>query len=103
MTMAEEWDRQTAQQGAPTEATTLGQVNKEGHFAWSPTRSPADEEVLAFFSMPEVSSAVEGLRRMRGETEKFYEKLGVNPLLPTYGQIGAHEAAVEGLVVGAHV
>jgi hypothetical protein len=37
------------------------------------------------------SNLVEIIRGLRKASDQFYQELGVNPLLSTYGQVGAYE------------
>ncbi len=88
--MAAEIDRKLAA-GATAEPITLGQATREGTYNYSPVRTPADQEVLEFLSMTHIDTASEKLAAMRNASDRFYQELGVNPLLSTYGQIGAYE------------
>jgi hypothetical protein len=88
----EEFDREIAANGVPAAAVVLGEKDKEGFFEFDPNmpKTPEDEAVLEFLSLNDVKTHAEGLRRFRDATDRFYQELGVNPLLPTYGQIGAY-------------
>jgi hypothetical protein len=76
--------------GAPAESVTLGQVNKENTLSVGP-KSIAYKEVHKFLSIPDESTPAEGVRALRNASDQLYQELGINPLLPTYGQIGDHE------------
>jgi hypothetical protein len=91
MAMMEEFDRGTKTNGTPTEPVTLGQVNKEGTVTFSPDESKETKEVRAFLGLPDASTAVERLAQLRIASDEFYQGLGINPVLPTYGQTGAYE------------
>ena len=58
---------------------------------WTPNRSAAYEEVLEFLSMNKDLPAVERWRQFTNASDKFYQELGINPLLPEYGQRGGYE------------
>jgi hypothetical protein len=77
--------------GAPVDAVELGQKNKEGGVIWTPNRSAADEEVLEFLSISKDLPAVEKVRQLINASDRFYQELGINPLLPEYGQMGGYE------------
>jgi hypothetical protein len=85
-------DRDLAVNGVPAQSVVLGHKEKEGVVEFNPDRTPADEEVLKFLSLNNVSTYVEGLTRFRIASDQFYQEVGVNPLLGTYGQIGSYEA-----------
>lgn len=91
MEMAEKLDQGLAKDGTPANSVTLGQANKEGTISFTPNKSIADQEVLEFLSMADVSTAVEKVTRLRTASDRFYQELGVNPLLSTYGQMGTYE------------
>lgn len=76
---------------APTEPVTLGQVNKENTLISIPTKSVAYKELHKFMSIPDVSSPVDIVVALRKGSDQFYQELGINPLLSTYGQLGDYE------------
>jgi hypothetical protein len=76
--------------GEPAESVTLGQVNKENNVSIVP-KTGAYKEVHKFLSIPDVATPVEVIRALRNASDQLYQELGINPLLPTYGQIGDHE------------
>jgi len=78
----------------------LGHTNKEGTFGFSPGTTKADMEVLKFLSVTIGSTAVQRLIEMRAASDRFYQELGVNPLLCTYGQIGEYEASYKSYQYG---
>jgi hypothetical protein len=89
----EKFEREMAVNGAPATPVVLGQKDKEGYFEYDPgkqQRTPEGDAVLEFLSLSDVQTQAEGMRRFRDATDRFYRELGVNPLLPTYGQIGAY-------------
>lgn len=70
---------------------TFGEVNKEGYITYNPGAAEANKEVREFLSIRsdiDLRELVEALIRL---SNHFYAELGVNPLLPDYGQIGAYE------------
>jgi hypothetical protein len=101
--MAKKIDQGLKTNGAPVESVTLGQTNKEGTVSFTPNRSIADQEVRAFLSIADDASAVEILGKLRSASDQFYQELGVNPLLPTYGQIGAYESTYNSYKYGGFV
>lgn len=91
MEMAEKLDQGSKTNGAPVESVTLGQVNKEGTLHITPNRSKATQDVREFLSIADDATAVEILGKLRSASDQLYQELGVNPLLSTYGQVGAYE------------
>lgn len=90
--MVSQFDRDVAEKGAPSTAVVLGRKDQEGHISFTPgEKSPATEAVLEFLSMKKDSNGVEWLHGFRKASDLFYQKLGVNPLIATYGQIGSYE------------
>lgn len=88
---AQELDRRSSSTGTPVDSLVLGQENKEGVLRYTSTPSKADDEVRAFLSVTKSSTFVEHLGKLRAASDKFYQELGVNPLLPTHGQTGTYE------------
>jgi hypothetical protein len=88
--MAKLFKPEPSMSGAPAEAVTLGQVNKENTVSIGP-KTIAYRELHKFFSLPEVSTPVEIIGALRKASDQLYQELGINPLLPTYGQVGAYE------------
>jgi hypothetical protein len=89
--MAEAFDQAAKTKGAPAESVTLGRVNQEGTFSFTPGKSKAHQEVIEFLSMTSDPTAAQLLAEMRSASDQFYGALGVNPLLSTHGQVGAYE------------
>lgn len=75
---------------ATAESVTLGQVTKENSVSIAP-KTRAYREVQKFLSIPDDSTPAELVRALRKASDQLYQALGINPLLPIYGQIGAHE------------
>lgn len=90
--MAEEFDQGVKKNGAPSKPVIIGQDGKEGTVRYSPTLSKADIELREFFSISRDMTMVEGIHKMRSASDQFYNELGVNPVLSTYGQTGAYES-----------
>lgn len=103
MEMAEKFDQGSTTNGAPVESVTLGQENKEGTLSFTPNKSKAYQEVLEFLSMTNISTAVDLVGKMRSASDQFYQELGVNPLLSTYGQVGAYEPAYKSYKYGGFI
>ncbi len=91
MEMVSKFDQEVAKNGVPTDKVVLGQEGKEGTFKFNPDGTPGYEEVLDFLTMKRDSNAVERLREFREVSDRFYQELGVNPLLATHGQTGSYE------------
>jgi hypothetical protein len=77
--------------GAPAEPVTVGQVNKENTFSTTPTKSIAYKELHKFLSIPDEPTPVDLVLALRKASDQFYQELGINPLLSTYGQLGDYE------------
>ena len=92
-----------AANGPPVDSVELGHKNKEGAITWSPDRSAADEEVLAFLSIDKDLPGVEKMIQFRIRSDQFYRELGVNPLLPEYGQIGGYEPLYKSYKYGGFI
>jgi len=92
-----------AANGAPVDSVELGQENKEGVVSWAPNRSAADEEVLEFLSINRDLPAVEKMRQFMNASDRFYQELGINPLLPEYGQMGGYEALYKSYKYGGFI
>jgi hypothetical protein len=101
--MADKLDHGLAVNGAPVGSVVLGQENKEGVVSFTPNRSTADQEVLEFLSMNNVSTAVEKIGQFRNASDQFYQELGINPLLPGYGQIGGYESLYKSYKYGGFI
>jgi hypothetical protein len=89
--------------GAPLDSLELGRENQEGVVTWNLHTSPADEKVLEFLS---INKDWPGLRKMRAfmnASDRFYQKLGINPLLPEYGQVGAYEPSYKSYKYGGFI
>jgi hypothetical protein len=103
MEMAQAFDKASTN-GMPTAAVTLGQANKEGTLNFTPKpSSDAQKEVRKFLSFVDSTAAVDWVLAMRGASDKFYQELGVNAVLPTYGQIGPHEAQYQSYKHGGFI
>ncbi len=91
MEMVSNFDQEIAKNGVPSDEVVLGQQDKEGTFRFVPGGPPGLDAVLDFLSMKRDSTAVERLREFRNVSDRFYQELGVNPLLAIHGQIGIYE------------
>ena len=89
--------------GAPVDLVELGEKNKEGVVSWTPNRSAADEEVLEFLSINKDLPAVEKMIQFRNRSDQFYQELGINPLLPEYGQMGGYEPKYKSYKYGGFI
>ena len=86
----EEADLGSIVAGAPVDSVVLGHKEKEGTYTFHPATA-ADKEVLKFLSISE-ATYLQKLGQFRTASDRFYQELGINPLLPEYGQIGSYEA-----------
>ena len=76
---------------ARTEFVTHAQADKEN--AIGPAfKTPAYLEVRKFLSIRDDLTGVEDIVALRRAADQFYKELGVNPALPTYGQLGDYES-----------
>ena len=98
-----ELEQELKKNGPPADTLTFGHKNKEGTIRYSAKRSPADEEVLKFLAITPASSAAEKMDALRRATDQFYQELGINPLLATYGQVGKYEAQYKSYQLGGFV
>lgn len=89
---ATEVDRELANGRTFTEPLTLGETDKEGTITLRPghERSPAEQEVLDFLSV-NMTTVTDYVLEIRRVSDQLYKELGVDPVLPTYGQIGIYE------------
>jgi len=78
--------------GAPAGTVTVGHVEKENFITITPTKSIADMEVHRFLSIADDPTMVDLILGLRKASDQFYQELGINPLLPTYGQVGDYES-----------
>jgi hypothetical protein len=101
--MAEKFDQESTMNGAPVDSVILGQENKEGTIRFNPNPSKADHEVREFLSMTNVSTAVELVHKLRSASDQFYQELGVNPLISTYGQVGTYEPSYKSYKHGGFI
>ena len=87
----------TPQQGTPGERcagrdSNRGSRRKENFITFTPTKSIADMEVHRFLSIADDPTMVDLILGLRKASDQFYQELGINPLLPTYGQVGDYES-----------
>lgn len=99
----EKLEREMAVNGAPAQAMVLGKKDKEGVVEFNPKKTPADEAVLEFLSVNDAPTYAERFRRLIKASDQFYQELGVNPLLPEYGQMGGYEASYKSYKFGGFV
>jgi hypothetical protein len=101
--MGNKLEQMSAASGAPVDSVELGHENKEGVVIWSANRTAAEEEVLEFLSINKDLPAAEKLIQFRNASDKFYQELGINPLLPEYGQIGSYEPLYKSYKYGGFI
>jgi hypothetical protein len=90
MAQAIEADQASVTNSAPATTRNPDHARMEGH-ASVDDKGALRTQVLEFLSITNVTSAVDLVTRLRNVSDRFYEELGVNKLLPTYGQIGRYE------------
>lgn len=88
--MTQELERKSSMNGGTAGSVTLGQANKEHTVSIVP-KSAAYREVHQFLSISDAATAAEFVLAMRNASDQLYHELGINPLLNTYGQVGAYE------------
>jgi hypothetical protein len=66
-------------------------------------KGPQRLKVLEFLSIKGVSNATDFVTRLTNASDRFYEELGVNVLLPTYGQIGSYETIYKSYKYGGFI
>lgn len=76
--------------GMPAEAKDPGHTRMEGQVTID-DKGAQRLQVREFLSVRDVSDAADLVTKLRDASDRFYEELGVNLLLPTYGQIGKYE------------
>jgi hypothetical protein len=93
MAQAEAFDQASGSGGSPAPALELGHENKEGYAIrdLDPVTVAERRKVMEFLSMGDAHTGVEILKRLTARSDQFYEELGINPLLPAYGQMGSYE------------
>jgi hypothetical protein len=95
-------DQPSAVISAPAEAKEPAHARMEGHVVID-DRGAERLQVLEFLSIRNVSGATDLVTRLRHATDRFYEELGVNKLLPTYGQIGKYESIYKSYKYGGFI
>jgi hypothetical protein len=65
--------------------------NKEGRISYDPERAEGRRKVREFLGIQDPPTDAEMFARLTEVSDRFYEHLGVNLLLPHYGQIGRYE------------
>jgi hypothetical protein len=89
--MVDQLEHQLAGNGTAVDSGEFGRKGMEGGLKWSRNRSAADEEVLEFLAIDKDAPAVEKWAQFGKASDRFYQQLGINPLLPEYGQRGRYE------------
>jgi hypothetical protein len=82
--------RQTNKVAARTEFVTFAPTDRENTASIAPI-TPAYLEVHKFLSIPDDLTYSEEIIAWRKTADQFYQELGINILLPTYGQLGVYE------------
>lgn len=100
--MIEKGRQELAKNGAPVDSVTYGHEGKEGYVRFTANTSPAEQEVLDFLSI-KASTLPDKLVAIRHASDQFYQELGINPLLGTYGQIGDYETVYKSYKHGGFI
>jgi hypothetical protein len=90
---------QAAIKGTPVEATDPRLSNLEAQPIID-DQGPQRLQVLEFLSIRNLKTAADYVATLTVASDQFYEELGVNVLLPTYGQIGRYEATYKSYKYG---
>ena len=101
--MADKLDHLLAAKGTAVTSVELGQKNQEGALTFTANKSAAAEEVLEFLALNNDSPAVEKWRQFTNASDRFYQQLGINPLLPEYGQTGSYEPTYKSYKYGGFI
>ena len=89
--MAKMFKPGTPSSGAPAASVTLGQVNKENTLSMAPNNRLRRKNYTSSCPYLMSSTPVEVILALRKASDQLYQELGINPLLSTYGQVGAYE------------
>ena len=93
LVLAQQADQPAKAPLTPLKTVTFGEQERENTVVFTRTLSDADLEVRVFLTMAHLQTAAEFVTRLRSASDQFYRELGVNRLLPTYGQVGGYEAS----------
>jgi hypothetical protein len=85
-----EADQASAVTNVPVTAKDPGRARMEGRANVDDQSAPR-LKVREFLSITDVSSAADLLTKLTNASDRFYEELGVNLQLPTFGQTGRYE------------
>ena len=102
MAQAIEADRVAAANNEPAAAKDPGHTRMEGHVVID-DKGALRLKVQEFLSITNVTSGVDLVTRLRNASDRFYEELGVNILLPTYGQVGKYEPIYQSYKYGGFI
>lgn len=76
---------------ANIQSRKFGQADREGNIQFE-VASDATVKVREFLSIEKHSTLVALIHKLRNLSDALYQELGVNPLLPQYGQMGDYES-----------
>ncbi len=87
-------DTTIARKGSIVVPKEIGRKNMEGqlHISIEKNEESAAKEVHQFLGISDHIIMSEQLQKLISMSDEFYKELGVNVLLPTYGQIGEYES-----------
>jgi hypothetical protein len=88
--------------GAPPDAKDPGHARMEGH-ASIDGMGPKRLQVREFLSIRNVTGPVDLVTKLRDASDRFYQDLGVNLLMPHYGQIGKYEPIYKSYKYGGYI
>jgi len=84
---------------APAEAKDPDRSRMEGHAAID-DKGPQRLKVREFLEVRDVTDTTDLFTKLRNVSDRFYAELGVNLLLPDYGQRGRYEARYQAYKIG---
>lgn len=89
--IAMEIDQTLMVDGAPIKTTDPDTRRTEGYPIFDAEGAADRLKVREFLSVKDVTDVVDLVAKMRSVSDQFYEELGINLLLPGYGQLGRYE------------
>jgi hypothetical protein len=99
---AMESEQPAAVKSMPSETMDPEHARMEGHVSID-GRGAERLQVMEFLSIKNVSNAADLLNRLTIASDQFYEELGVNRLLPIYGQLGSYEPTYKSYKYGGFI
>lgn len=90
--MAMEMERDLAMHGGHLEKASYGHAGKESIVSFDPRIVEASKSVREFLSIGPINGGVDLLKKLGALSDQFYRELGIDGLLPYYGQMGEYES-----------